>query len=130
MNIRLLALMVGLLSLSACQNAPVNPVSNVTAPAGGQPAPVIGAITAESCKSTLESYMRAIQAHPEKYTEENLAVYPEVMQYSNTLHECQKKGFLSPKDMMQVAEKMNADAEAAVPDAEAAHSDLTTDTEQ
>jgi hypothetical protein len=107
MKVRVAGLALGLVFLTGCQNSPVGPVSNMAVPG-------TATLSADSCRSTLETYMKAIETNPDKYSEKNLAAYPEMVQYGKDLSSCQEKGFLTPQDMMKVAEKV--DAETAPPE--------------
>lgn len=115
MKYRVLGLVLGLGFLTACQQSPTSPVNSL--PVGNLPLPA-PALTAESCHQTLEAYMKAIQANPEKYKEENLAAYPEMVAYGKTLGQCQQNGFLTPQDMMRVAEKVDAETSQTTEPAE------------
>lgn len=101
MKMRMTVLMLAALFLVGCQGAKLAQDMNISAPAPAKN------LSAESCRSMMETYIREIEAHPDKYTEENLAQYPVMMQYGLDMAQCQEKGFLTPQEMMETARKIS-----------------------
>lgn len=113
--VALASLMLSTMMFAGCQKPQESNSTAITTPvtSGGAPiVPALASLTPESCQQTFESFMAEINAHPDKYKEENYAAYPEMQAWSQTIHACQVKGFINQQAMMSSMEKMALKEEA------------------